>query len=385
MDNDYRDEFETVDDMEADIQKKKDLISKAEELSQSEDIRGAMREANGLQRQWRKIHHWESMEDEDLRNKFDALMDVIYGKQDELNAQIIKAKEDIIAKAEEIAKSTQWQKATKELTDLMTEWKQAGKAGKDIDDKLWESFNNARQTFYQRKQEHWEEMKAGFEKAKETKEALIEEAKSLEDSEQWQKTATRFKDLMTQWKLAGSAGREFEDDLWQQFNGARQAFYTRRNEFYENLHAIQNENYQAKLDIIEKAKAIEETQNYSKENTEAMKNLSQDWKAVGSCGKDKEDQIWADFRAVMDSYFNGLKDWTDKRHEDWKDRMKDAADRKKEQIETQKRQIRQLSDRSNGLISQSEMDSIENQIADKEEFIKKLESQIEDIEKKVQD
>jgi bacterioferritin (cytochrome b1) len=31
------------------------------------------------------------------------------------------------------------------------------------------------------------------------------------------------------------------------------------------------------------------------------------------------------------------------------------------------------------------MDSIENQIADKEEFIKKLESQIEDIEKKVQD
>ena len=95
---------------------------------------------------------------------------------------------------------------------------------------------------------------------------------------------------MTQWKLAGSAGREFEDDLWQQFNGARQAFYTRRNEFYENLHAIQNENYQAKLDIIEKAKAIEETQNYSKENTEAMKNLSQDWKAVGSCGKDKEDQ-----------------------------------------------------------------------------------------------
>ena len=385
MDNDYRDEFETVDDMEADIQKKKDLISKAEELSQSEDIRGAMREANGLQRQWKKIHHWESMEDEDLRNKFDALMDVIYGKQDELNAQIIKAKEDIIAKAEEIAKSTQWQKATKELTDLMTEWKQAGKAGKDIDDKLWESFNNARQTFYQRKQEHWEEMKTGFEKAKETKEALIEEAKSLEDSEQWQKTATRFKDLMTQWKLAGSAGREFEDDLWQQFNGARQAFYTRRNEFYENLHAIQNENYQAKLDIIEKAKAIEETQNYSKENTEAMKNLSQDWKAVGSCGKDKEDQIWADFRAVMDSYFNGLKDWTDKRHEDWKDRMKDAADRKKEQIETQKRQIRQLSDRSNGLISQSEMDSIENQIADKEEFIKKLESQIEDIEKKVQD
>lgn len=385
MDNDYRDEFETVDDMEADIQKKKDLISKAEELSQSEDIRGAMREANGLQRQWRKIHHWESMEDEDLRNKFDALMDVIYGKQDELNAQIIKVKEDIIAKAEEIAKSTQWQKATKELTDLMTEWKQAGKAGKDIDDKLWEAFNNARQTFYQRKQEHWEEMKTGFEKAKETKEALIEEAKSLEDSEQWQKTATRFKDLMTQWKLAGSAGREFEDDLWQQFNGARQAFYTRRNEFYENLHAIQNENYQAKLDIIEKAKAIEETQNYSKENTEAMKNLSQDWKAVGSCGKDKEDQIWADFRAVMDSYFNGLKDWTDKRHEDWKDRMKDAADRKKEQIETQKRQIRQLSDRSNGLISQSEMDNIENQIADKEEFIKKLESQIEDIEKKVQD
>lgn len=38
---------------------------------------------------------------------------------------------------------------------------------------------------------------------------------------------------MDAWKAAGNAGREFDDDLWNAFNEARQKFYAKRNEFYE--------------------------------------------------------------------------------------------------------------------------------------------------------
>ncbi len=35
-------------------------------------------------------------------------------------------------------------------------------------------------------------------------------------------------------KQRGNAGREFDDDLWNAFNEARQKFYAKRNEFMKN-------------------------------------------------------------------------------------------------------------------------------------------------------
>ena len=61
-------------------------------------------------------------------------------------------------------------------------------------------------------------MNQNFDKAKEAKEALIEKAKELEDSVEWKKTSEKFRDLMTQWREAGFAGKEDNDALWEAFN-----------------------------------------------------------------------------------------------------------------------------------------------------------------------
>mgnify|MGYP007050606196 FL=1 len=46
---------------------------------------------------------------------------------------------------------------------------------------------------------------------------------------------------MDAWKAAGSAGREKEDDLWNEFNEYRQTFYKARNAYYEKLHVLQDQ------------------------------------------------------------------------------------------------------------------------------------------------
>ena len=188
---------------------------------------------------------------------------------------------------------------------------------------------------------------------------------------------------MDEWKAAGSAGREYEDALWTAFCDARQVFYDRRNEYFDALHEKQDENYEKKEQLVKQAQLIAETESYTRENTETMKNLSVEWKDIGSCGREKENKIWSEFRSFMDNYFEGLRAFNEKKHQDWVERMHDTVAHKQSLIDNQKRQIKQLNDDMNGLLSDSERDQIEEDIKDKEKFISELEDEIADIDEKL--
>ena len=223
-------------------------------------------------------------------------------------------------------------------------------------------------------------MQGKFENARQVKENLIEQAAALADSQEWQKTSEKFRQLMDEWKAVGSAGREHEDALWEKFNASRQKFYEQRNAHYDELHAVQGERYEQKKKLVEKAKEIESSQSYTRENTQAMKDLGAEWKQIGSCGKEHEDQIWKEFRSVMDTYFDGLKQWNEQRHLQWRQRMQDARARKLELIQNQKRQIQRMKEDIVGLLGQRAIDDMQDRIEEKEEFIEKLEAEVADID-----
>ena len=42
-----------------------------------------------------------------------------------------------------------------------------------------------------------------------------------------------------------------------------------------------------------------------------MKKLNGLWKEIGSCGKEKEDALWKEFRCAADDYFAGLKQFNE--------------------------------------------------------------------------
>lgn len=374
---------EKYDDMDEDIQQKEALVLEAEKIGEIEDDHEASQKVNQLRRSWRQIHYWESEYEEDLKNRFEAAIDAFYAKFKEAEKEHEAAKRALIEKAKELSKAKDLKQTTKAQQDLFEEWKKIPSAGRNLDDVLWEEFQKARQVFYDRKQEAWENMNQNFDKAKEAKEALIEKAKELEDSVEWKKTSEKFRDLMTQWREAGFAGKEDNDALWEAFNSARQKFYTRRNAFYEELHSTQAINLKEKQELIEKARAIKDSEDYSRENTETMKDLAVQWKKIGSCGKNKDDKIWNEFREINDIYFDGLGKSNAKRQADHQNRMKDARARKVDLLNNQKRQIERLQDSMYGLVSEQEMKDIEAQIQQKEDFIKELEAQIEDIDSKI--
>lgn len=376
-----QDEQYEVSDIGEDIQRREQLLAELKSIEVSEDWNVTNREYSDLKRKWKRIYYWESAAEDQLNDEFDAILDAFYGKRREGFKSNQAMKADLVTQAQALVTMANLQDATRLCNELMAQWKSVGSAGKEDDDRLWEAFNEARQVLFDRKQKHWEELQDKFTKARSVKQSLIEQASTIVQAEDIMKTNQQFTTLMNEWKAIGSAGKEYEDSLWNEFNAIRQAFYERREAYYSAMQGELDQKYNAKCALLEQAKTMVNQKTFTKENTEQMKKLNLDWKAIGNCGNNREDQIWREFRATMDSYFEGLRQFNEQKHAQWRQKMIDARSRKQEMIQNQKRQIKYMHDEIVGLLGQRAIDEMEEDIKEAEAFIQELEAEIADIDK----
>ena len=380
MTNEYNEPV-MVRDIDDEVKLRKELIEKAKEIHDTANWGAVTKEISNLQKKWRRIPYFESALEDELAEEFDAIIDSLY-KNRKAGFETNKAKKhELILEAKKLANPKDFNAATKQLNELMDAWKTSGSVGnKEEDDALWNEFNAARQVFFDNKHKNWEKTQEKLANALKAKEAIVEEAKSLMNSNDWTKTNNRMNELMDSWKAIGYAGKE--NDLWEAFCEARKVFFDRRQNHYKELKETQAKNLEAKKAIVEKAKAIVAEKTFTKATTEKVTALTAEWKTVGSAGND-ENAIWEEFRSVNDEYFNGLREFNEKRQVEWRNRMQENRARKQDLINNQKRQLKRMQDSMVGLISQREVDDLEERIADKKEFIAELEKDLADIDAKL--
>ena len=131
------------------------------------------------------------------------------------------AKEKIVAEAETLATGNDWRAGANRLRSLLDEWKALPRIDRASDDELWKRFSSARTTYTRRRKTHFAEQNEKREGARVVKERLAKEAEELADSTDWGPTAGRYRDLMRQWKAAGAAPKDVDDELWKRFRGAQ--------------------------------------------------------------------------------------------------------------------------------------------------------------------
>jgi hypothetical protein len=151
--------------------------------------------------------------------------------QEVVGVGVVKVKNALIKKARAAAESTDWRAGGEAMRELMDQWKAAGHAG-DQEDGLWTQLQAARQTFFDARTAFFEGKQVLQGSALDVKKQLIEKAKKLSNSSEWKETSAALRDLMEQWRAAGSAGKEHEEALWQEFHGARQKFFDRQSNFF---------------------------------------------------------------------------------------------------------------------------------------------------------
>ncbi|WP_431960587.1 DUF349 domain-containing protein [Actinacidiphila sp. bgisy160] len=239
-----------------------------------------------------------------LAKRLDALTEQVDARREERKVAKAKAseeartaKEDLVTEAEQLAQSEQWRAAGERLRALVDTWKGLPRLDRKTDDELWHRFSHARSVFSKRRKAHFAALDAQREDARRRKEKLVEEAQALSGSTDWGPTAARYRELMADWKAAGRAQREAEEDLWNRFRGAQDVFFAARSEVFAERDTEQRENLALKEELaIEAEKLLPVTD--LKAARAAFRGINERWEAIGHVPRDARPRIEGRMHAV---------------------------------------------------------------------------------------
>ena len=166
-------------------QAKEQMVAEAETLAESNDWRGGVNRFRALLEEWKALPRLDRATDDALWHRFSAARTTYtrrrktqFAEQAAKRDQARRVKEGIIAEARELADSTQWGPTTGAFRDLMTRWKAAGPAPREVDDALWAEFRAIQDGFFSARQSVLSEQDSEFRANQATKEQLLAETEA---------------------------------------------------------------------------------------------------------------------------------------------------------------------------------------------------------------
>ncbi|MEO7629438.1 MAG: DUF349 domain-containing protein [Nocardioides sp.] len=206
-------------------------------------------------------------------------------------------KDKIVAEAEKLAQGNDWRNGANRLRDLLDQWKVLPRLDRTTDDVLWKRFSSARTTYTRRRKAHFAEEHEKRDGARVIKERLATEAESLATSTEWGPTAGRYRDLMRDWKAAGPAPRDIDDELWKRFRGAQDAFFGARDAANAELDQEFAANAVVKEEILVEAEKLVPVTDLDAAK-KAFRDLADRWDAAGKVPRDRMKDLEARIRKV---------------------------------------------------------------------------------------
>lgn len=218
-------------------------------------------------------------------------------------AEAIKAREELVAKAEALATAdpakTIWKNATAELTVLFEAWQQSQKSGPRLPkadaDALWKRFSAARTKVEAAKRAFFAASDAASKAAKATKLALVEKAEAL--TSKGADAVADYRKLLDAWKAAGRSNSKADDALWARFKAAGDAIYAAKGEQVAVVSASQAEAYAAKIALLEEIKSIDpegDLQGAKK----LLASIQDRWEKAGRVSRDQFAQTEDKLKAI---------------------------------------------------------------------------------------
>ena len=377
-------------DFKKNKEQKERLCEAAEKLAEEEDVISAFHQLQKLHQEYREIGPVAKELREEMWNRFKAASTVI-NKRHQQHFEGIRAKEeDNLARktalcekveaiaAEENKGSGDWEKHTKQIIDIQTEWKTIGFAPQKMNVKIFERFRAACDDFFGRKAEYFKGLKDTFKENADKKRALIEKAKALQDSTDWKSTGDKFIALQKEWKTIGMVPKKLGDQLWAEFLGACNKFFEARNAAGAGQRGEERENLDKKRNVIEKLKAVAEE---AGENVqEKVQKLVEEYNAIGHVPFKEKDKIFEEYHAVLDKLYKDLNISVAKRRlNNFKQNLKQVAERGENALDNERaRLFRQYE------AIKQEVQTYENNLGFLNASSKKGNSLIDEMNRKVQ-
>ena len=303
---------------EENLVKKKELLKELADIVNNEKWT-ATREISQISNKWEHIKLLPHSEVDALNERFKAFIDEFEShKVDRLVKKLEKEEENLtmklllLDKLDELNKESDNEKVdfealNKKFDELIFQWRKIGRVPIERNEGVWDRFNGAQDTFNQLRYKHDKEYRKQVEKALEKKKKLIAEAETLVDDENIAEAARKVNKLHKLWKKTPNLPQKDENELWDAFKAATDAFNDKKSENLEVLRDQEQKNLEAKTRLIEKAEQLKETDDFEAGHR-SMQALMEEWKKIGPVPRKKSSKIWKKFKSSMDSFYEHRRD-----------------------------------------------------------------------------
>jgi hypothetical protein len=213
---------------------KERIVGEAEKLADSSDWRNGANRLRDLLDEWKALPRLDRSSDDTLWRRFSTARTSYtrrrkahFAEQHEQRDAAKVVKERLAAEAEALAGSTDWGPTAGRYRDLMREWKAAGPAPRDVDDKLWKRFRGAQDQFFGARDAAAAAEDAAYADNAVVKEQLLVEAEALvpvlESGGDLDGVKKAFRELSDRWDAAGKVPRDRMKELEGRMRTVEQA------------------------------------------------------------------------------------------------------------------------------------------------------------------
>lgn len=236
----------------ANVDVQQTLIDRIEKLKQSNDLPKVAKELRQIHEDWKKAGAVTPDKAQELWHRYKAIRDELkarcdefFEKQSQERVENLKRKEALCLQVEGFKDSEDWNRTADAIKEVQLQWKKIGPVPQEISDAVWKRFRTACDFFFDRRKQGFDQLKSERDTNLGTKVALCEQAEAIQESTDWNQTASELKRLQSEWREIGAVPKKKSDDVWKRFRTACDRFfdrYKRRDEveLEERLKTRQN-------------------------------------------------------------------------------------------------------------------------------------------------
>ncbi len=236
-----------------------------------------------------------------IESKFEDVKESMKKLGDWHEFAVTPKKEALVEKMQGLISSTLHpQDLADKIHDLQDKWKELCKGGQNQDESLWEQFQEASQSAYERCKTYFDQQTKAREENAERRLALLTHLEQYEaeykwDQANWKEVEDTLRASRETWQSYWPIPRKQIKELQERFDGILDRIFSLRNDEFEN-------NKVKKQNIVEQSITLASSEDIQK-SIETAKQLQAQWKLIGRCKRKDDQSLWKDFRENCDTVF----------------------------------------------------------------------------------
>lgn len=297
------------------LKKKLEIIEAIKSMATSpEEANKSYPKFKELQQQWKEIKAVPADKANELWRNYQLYVEQFYDLL-KLNIEAreydfkknLDLKTALCEAAERLDQESDVISAFHQLQELHQQYREIGPVAKDLREQIWGRFKAASTIINKKHQQHFEQLRAQEEENLTRKKALCEQAEAIvgednKSSADWEKHTKSIIAIQAEWKTIGFAPQKMNVKIFERFRAACDSFFSKKAQYFKQLKESFAENARKKEILVEKARALQDSTEW-KSTSDKLIALQKEWKTIGVVPKKQGDQLWNDFLAACNKFF----------------------------------------------------------------------------------